>query len=245
MERKQEHLIEALNQVEQFLETNGEAMTQVITSAARENFSASRERLVQHMKAQDGFARDTRSSVAIKRTLRDQLLEDHIRPIGVVARAELRHVQALAGLTVPSGKARFGSLVAAGYGMAQSARPYEATFLAAGLPADFIAQLVRATDALQEALTTRGEARALRVEATVGLAEESRVARNALRVLDVLVRRAIKDPVRRARWANVSRVATAAIAPREPDQTTGSESTDTIRTNALPGDEPAGVPVAA
>jgi len=222
MKKTQEHLIEALDRVEQYLDSNPDLASQVITSEARENFSASRRRLTEYMKSQDTLFRDTIASVRTKAALRKTLLDDHIRPICTIARRKLRHVRELAGFIPPKTKARYGSIVAAGYGMAESARQFEQVFRAAGLPADFIEQLVRATDALKAALTTKGDANARKMKATAGMTEESRVARDTLQVLDVLVRRTVKDPVQRAHWAAVSRVASAAFAPPRTDQTTGS-----------------------
>jgi hypothetical protein len=227
VKRTQEHLIDALDRVEQDLASNPD-LASAITPEARENFSVSRRRLTEYMKSQDTLVRTTIASVQTKATLRNTLIEDHIRPICIIARRKLRHVRELAGFTAPRARARYGSIVAAGYGIAESARQFEQVFRAAGLPAGFIDQLVGATDALKNALITKGEANSRKMEATAGMTEESRVARDTLQVLDVLVRRTIKDPVQRARWASVSRVASAAF-PQTSDQTTGNDgSTGTI-----------------
>jgi len=162
--------------------------------------------MVERMKAQDAFARGARSGVVATETLKKQLLREHMQPISVVARTRLGEVGELGALTVSARCARLGSLVTAGYGMAEAARKYEQTFLTAGLPPDFIAQLVAMTDALREAMNAQSQLRAQRVQATTGLKEEARIARGALRVLDVLVRSKVKEKEVLARWRQLRRV---------------------------------------
>ena len=213
MKKEQEHLLEALARVEDFLDSNQAVMAPVITSKAHQNFSASRERLVEYMTAQVEHTRGTRAAAAVKRRLAAQLVRHHFRPIAVVARRELRAAEEFAALTQPRKRPRHVALVATGYGMARAAQVHEAVFLEAGLPADFLAQLARATEALEAGITAKGRVEALRVEATAGLAKEGRVARFALRLLDTLVRSAVReDDALIDRWGKVSRVAAVAIA---------------------------------
>ncbi len=213
MNKEQKHLLEAVDRVDRYLDENPQIMGPVVTAPARQNLSASHERLDGLMKKQLTWIDSARSTTETKRKLRQALVEDHMQPIGVVARARLRHVRELVGFTIPAAKASYGTLVAAGYGMAESARLYEATFLEAGLPADFIEKLLGATDALRDAANTKGQARALRIEATAALVEEARSARDALRVLDALVRKSIKDRSVLARWKAVSRVGPVPTSP--------------------------------
>ena len=211
MRRKQEQLIQALERVEQFLESHPEVMDAVITSAAKGVFSASRARLAQHMRLQEQFARALRNNTGVKRVLRNDLVREHLRPISVVARTRFPDAGEGATFRLPT-RATFLGSVAAGYGMAEAAKAHEQTFLAAGLPAGFIDRLVSATDLLKAALDTKGATNALRVEATAGLHKEGRVARNALRVLDALVRAAVRqDNALLDRWFAISRVARTAV----------------------------------
>ena len=223
MRRKQEQLIQALERVEQFLESHPEISDAVLTSAAQEMFSASRTRLTQHMRLQDAFARALRNNTGVKRVLRDDLVREHLRPISIVGRTRLPDAGEGAMFRLPPNKTSFLGVVAAGYGMAEAAKVHEQTFLAAGLPVDFIARLIAATDLLKGALDTKGATNALRVQATAGLQKEGRVARNALRVLDALVRAAVKqDNALLDRWVAVSRVArTAVLRPGVDDDVPG------------------------
>ena len=85
MQTKQGKLIEALNRVEQFLDKNGSAMEGVVTSTAHQQFTASRNRLVEHMTAQNEHARGIRNGVIAMRDLRDRLIQQHMRPIAILA----------------------------------------------------------------------------------------------------------------------------------------------------------------
>jgi hypothetical protein len=238
LDRKHEHLIEALARVEDFLGTNQAVMANVITSKAHQNFSSSRERLVEYMKTQAEHTRGMRSAVAVKRRLAARLVRNHFRRIGIVARKHLRAAEEFSALTPPRGRPRHVALVAAGHGMARAARVHEAALLEAGLPADFLEQLVAATDALEAGITARGRAESLRVEATAGLDNEARVARFALRLLDSLVRSAVaEDDALIDRWGKVSRIAAAAISTQTPSDGDGGPGGPSGG-----GDAPAGPP---
>jgi hypothetical protein len=235
MNRRSEHLIQALDRVEDYLAQNQDAMQEVVNAEARQYFSASRDRMVERMKAQDAFARGARSCAITTGMLKEQLVREHMFPISVVARTRLSTVAELKVLTVSWRIQRLGSLVTAGYGMAEEARKYEQTFLTAGLPPDFIARLVAQTDALRDAMNAQSQLRAQRVKATIGLGEEARVARGALRVLDVLVRSRVKEKEVLARWRQLRRVtARATGSTRIPEQadeinSAGSSPSGTVR----------------
>jgi hypothetical protein len=215
-------VIEALDRVEEFLVANRETVASAISSVAHQNFTASRDRMVEHMKVQNEHTRSLRSGAATKRALRDRLVQDHMRPISIVARAQLPTVGEFNALMLPLANKQFVAFVAAGYGMAKAAKVHEATFLAAGFDATFIDQLVAATDALKQATAESSQKGALRVGATEGLKTESAIARYNLRLLDAFIRRAIKDRVVLAQWRTIRRVAAAATAPKEVDEPSGS-----------------------
>jgi hypothetical protein len=118
--------------------------------------------------------------------------------------------------------------------MAEAARKYEPTFLTAGLPPDFIAQLVAATDALREAMNAQSQLRAQRVQATTGLVEEARIARGALRVLDVLVRSKVKEKEVLARWRQLRRVTAPVSGPRRTPES--AEETDSANGTVSPAE---------
>jgi hypothetical protein len=214
MQAQHAKLIEALEQVESFLVQNRDRLESVITSVQHENFSASRNLMVEYMTAQNSSLRNTRATTALKRSFRNQLIAQHMRPIAIIARAQLPDSAELNALTVPVGTRKFVDLVAAGYGMAKAASVHQETFLAAGLPQDFIEQLVKAADALKQAITEKGNTIGLRAKATEGLAKEARNARTSLRLLDTLIRAVVRDSTILAQWRTIRRGAVAATSAK-------------------------------
>ena len=207
MKREYGRILEALDAVEAFLGENPSRLGDAISSAAHRHLAASRERMRQHVTAQEASTRDHRDSAAIKRTLRQVLLRDHIRPIAAIGRALLPEVGELRAVHVPRGRASFAALIAASYGIAEVAKKHEAALVAAGRSPEFVAQLIAATDALADAVNVARRIRARRIEATKALDAEAKVARRSLGLLDTLVRAGVKtDEGLLARWMHVRRV---------------------------------------
>ena len=240
MNRQQTTLIDALDRVEDFIARNTGVMNAVITSVAHQNFSASRARMVEFMKEQNEHTRALRHGVTTLRKLRAQLVRKHLRPVSVVARAELPESTDLAALTIPWRTQQLGAIVAAAHGMARAAKTHEAAFLAAGLPEAFIEKLVAATEALKEAMNTRGRAAALAARATGGLRKEGRVARKTLRILDTLVRSAVEDDdVLVDQWQSISRVAVSATSTQAFGEEAGPGEDDPADSPSASGDQQA------
>jgi hypothetical protein len=232
---RHEMLIQTLDRVQNFLDKNREVMEGVITSAAHDRFSESRERMVEHMKTQDGQARSAHAGVETTRRLRTELIQMHIRPIAAVAKAELSDA-GIAALTVPRRRGSTVALVATGYGMAEVAREHEASLLAGGLPSGFIEELLAATDALRESLSARKQTVGVRVAATAGLSNEARVATTRLRVLDTLVRKAVREKPLLEAWKSVSRITSRAKTSTPLVDTGGTDSAAAVGTTEAPAE---------
>jgi hypothetical protein len=218
---RQEHgrILEALDAVEAFLGENTEALGDAVFAAAHRHLRASRERMAQHVTAQESFTRDHLDGVVGKQALREVLVRDHIRPIAAIGRALLPEVGELKALRVPVAKGSYVAIVAAAYGIADVAKKHEAALLAAGRPAGFIAELVAATDALRDAVNATRQVKGQRMEATAGLVAEAKVARRALGLVDTLVRASIKgDRALLARWTHIRRVTSGSTSG--PDRPT-------------------------
>jgi hypothetical protein len=90
--------------------------------------------------------------------------------------------------------------------MGKAAANYTPTFVAAGLPADFLAKLQAATDALSDSLALRGHTVSAGAGATAGLDAEAARGRKALKVLDSLVVPIIADDdALLAQWRSAKR----------------------------------------
>jgi len=213
MQRKDHRLFEALDRVDEFLDQNREVLGAVIPASAQENFRTSRTQLVDYLKAQDAFRRSTHTTVVAKRVLREELIRTHMIPLSIVSRTLRTTLEDVNAFRVPARTRPFAAFVVAGYGMADAAKQNEPALLAGGLASGFIDKLIAATDALRDAVNATSETNARRVEATAGLRKAGRIGRDAIRVLNALVRAAVKDDnTLLDRWTNISRVAAAATS---------------------------------
>jgi hypothetical protein len=80
------------------------------------------------------------------------------------------------------------------------------------------------------------------VEATTGLDTDGQMARKAMRVLDALVRRVVKDKSVLNRWRHIRRVTTAASSPTALDGPSSSRIESTETGGASENNEAAGIP---
>ena len=119
---------------------------------------------------------------------RRELLTFHLMPITRIEQAELASSPDISALSMPRGKLTAARPEAAARGMAQVSAPHAAIFIAAGLPADVIARLTAATDAVQASYDARVRRKGERRSATAGLARHLREGRQQLQILVGLLR---------------------------------------------------------
>jgi hypothetical protein len=246
-------VIDALDRVEEFLVRNGAVLGTAIGSAPHQHLSEIRARLRVKLTEQDARTRELEETVANRRVLQDQLLRDHLRPIAAVAQSLLPVIGDLGALRVPKGVRGTQAFLTAAYGMADAATRHEAALVAAGLPRDFIAQLVAAADGLRTASSGRGQIMSARVGTTRSIEDEARIARRGLRMLDALVRAAAKgDKSLLAQWRSVRRVTsssrpTATVTIPAGSETPGSENAASETSAPSGGDDASAgtLPIAA
>ena len=130
------------------------------------------------------------------------IFDRHMRPIVTIARAQVEpesDVGLPASLRMPVQPLGPTKVLVACDGMIESARRFEALFIANGLPADFLAQFVSARDALERVMGGRATQIGTHVATRVGLrvqllrrrnvgATQSQRSRNAVDRLDAIVR---------------------------------------------------------
>ena len=91
--------------------------------------------------------------------------------------------------------------------MGAAATPYASTFVAGGLPSDFLTQLNAAAAALDASLTTHGVTKTTRSGAATGLSSASARGRQAVNVLDSLVEPQLAgDATLLAQWRTAKRI---------------------------------------
>jgi hypothetical protein len=156
---------------------------------------------------QTGSALASQGVTLKQHTLRRALLRDHMAPISRIARSDLPQTPEIEPLKMPRGRPTIERLSAAAFGMAKAATPFAGVFIAAGLPADFVARLDAAADALVVFLSDRAQSRGKRSGATKGLKSQLASGRKIVRILDAFVKSALKDdPALLANWNAVKRV---------------------------------------
>jgi hypothetical protein len=206
MQISQGNTLAALRGVQAFLDAHSDVLSAAATSGARKKLDALVETLSDHATIQTGSILASKGATQKQYALRKALLEDHMAPIARIAAADLPQTPELTPLKMPRGRPSTETLHSAATGMAEAAQPYVAVFTAAGLPADFITQLVAAADAMLVPIDTRTQNRGKRNGATKGLKETVRSALKTVRVLDSFVRPVIKDdPALLATWDSVRR----------------------------------------
>jgi hypothetical protein len=238
MQTRQGAVLESLRNVETFLDEHAERLADVVDTGARRKLDELLAELETH--ASDQVADNLGAQGALNTTqmLHRRLRRWHMRPIARIARSDLPETTAIEPLKMPKGKPTAERLVAYAEGMAQAAAPFAGTFVAAGLPSDFIARLKTATNELRTAVNARVQHRGRQVGATTGLKQKLSSARRLVQVLDVFVETALDgDEPLLASWKIVKRVRRIASQPKTPvvvatSTTATTTSTATTATTA-------------
>lgn len=139
-----------------------------------------------------------------------RLVDRHMRPIVTIARAQHGSdpdVRLPEALKLPRSGIGVMKLLAAAEAMIKAAREFEPTFVAAGRPADFLAQFEAAIAGVNDVLSTRGTLLGTQIGAKKGLYVMLRRGRRAVDRLDAVVRVAFEsDPVALEKWRVAKRV---------------------------------------
>ena len=207
MQSVQGNMLQSLRTVQAFLEENAARLTDVVNTGARQRLDNAIAELTVHVSDQTGSALASQGATLKQHTLRRALLRDHMAPISRIARADLPQTPKIEPLKMPRGRPTAEKLSAAAYGMAKAASPFAGVFIAAGLPADFVARLEAAAGALVDSLSDRAQSRGKRSGATKGLKSQLAGGRKIVHILDAFVKSALKDdPALLANWNTVKRV---------------------------------------
>ncbi len=217
MQTEQGTMLNSLRTVQAFLDENAGRLAGVASTGARRKLDETVAQLAGHVTDQDGQTIAARGATKRQKALRVALVRDHMAPISYIAKAELPNVPELQSLRLPKGQPTSARLAAAAKGMAAAATPHADVFIAVGLPADFVAQLNSAADALLTSLSDRAVSRGRVKGATTGLKAQLAAGRRVVHILDAFVKSVAKDDaVLLANWKLVKRV------PRTPGRVAGS-----------------------
>lgn len=217
MRTVQGSMLQSLRTVDAFLEEHADKLAGVVSSGSRQKLNDAIAELQSHAAEQTGSGLASQGATRKQLALRKALLRDHMAPIARIAKADLPQTPEIEPLRMPKGRPSIEKLAAAAYGMANAAAPFIGVFTTAGLPADFIAQLGNAADALVLSLSERSQSRGRQSGATKGLKSMLSAGRRIVHVLDAFVKSALKDdPALLANWNSVKRVQLVAVRPATP-----------------------------
>ena len=170
MNSKQRGTFDTLGNAQRFLDQHADRLGGVATNGGRKKLDVIAVALGSHRSDQSEGAMSAQTLVRTKVTARRALLQDHLGAIAAIARAELPHTPELAVVRrMPNASARVNTLLSRAEDVAKAVQPFADTFVANGLPADFLAQLVRATHSVSEIASTHTDSRVKVVAASSGI----------------------------------------------------------------------------
>jgi hypothetical protein len=203
-----------LHGIMSFLNDNPE-FASLKESTARKNIEAAAATIDALGAEQKNSAVTGKTETAAQRDLRLALRKYHMEAI--VNAAEMANLSGddLSALQMPTSRLSVPQLIKAAHGMSKAATTYAPALIAAGLSADFVAQLDAATAALEAAHGGQTAQVNRRVTATAGLKAAARQAAKAIKVLDPQVKKlAGKNQALLAGWRSAKRVTAKPGLPR-------------------------------
>lgn len=137
--------------------------------------------------------------------LRDAL-EDAMRDISEMWKPMAKHYDnAVNKFQLPYGSDRL--LIATARSFAEEAEPFEAAFIARGMKANFIADLIAKTDAFAAAVTESENAKGERVGVNAGFKTPIELCKDAVEDIAPVVKMHFRaDPIKLAEWLRASHV---------------------------------------
>lgn len=217
MQTKQGVVLESLRAVNEFLNETADQLGDVVRTGVRRKLAEVLAALDTHATDQAAGSFVVQGATHQKYVLARRLRRRHMTPIARIARVELPRTPELAPLKMPKGRPTPERLIAHAEGMAQAAAPFAETFIAAGLPPDFVARLGAATSELRACVADRTLNRGKQSGATVGLKQQLSNARKLVHVLDAFVQAALEDNESLlAGWNAVKHVRKIASQPKTP-----------------------------
>src|SRR5665213_766851 len=193
MKTTQGNTMASLRNVQGFLQSNAAALASVVATPTAQRLDTAIVTLTGHASDQNMKLIEAKGSTQTQEALRSELLKFHITPINRIARLELGNTPELLPFLMPRGRQPIEKLKGCADGMAAAAEKYSATFIGAGLPADFIAQLNAVSTAMVQAQSSRAQTSAERKGATTSLQSMLTVGRKIVHVLDPLVQKVVHN----------------------------------------------------
>jgi hypothetical protein len=217
--------VQSLRRSKTFLDEHPDVAGALNTTNAKRQLDASVVRLGTTVVEQGTRSRETRGEGRRRKQLERELRVDHMSLIAEFARAQLTGSPNFAALTPAANKMVGERLANSALSMADAAEPYAAQFTEAQFPADFLAELRSAAQAVLGSIDAKAKQQGQRAGATKGIDGAVRQGRAAVRALNPVIRRALKsDEALHAEWRSASRVVKMAVRSPGSTETTTPEA---------------------
>ncbi len=178
---------------QQFLDEQAAILGAISTNAARIRLDAIISTVALHGDSKTEHKMSTKTLARTKSATRRALVADHLSPIAAVARAVLAETPELTVVrTVPPISMSNEALLRHAAEVIKVVTPYTTHLIAAGLPSDFQAGLDTARQALDTATFNRATSLKRTQGASKGIREQLAAGRRQLRIIDRLVRVALR-----------------------------------------------------
>ena len=205
-----------LRRVQQFVDEFAVKLFAATAAAARKALDQLVEDMRVNEAAQASNTLNAKSQTAAQVVLRRELVQDHMRPVALIAAAHLRDVPEFKALQVPKFGVKAEVLVQNANAMAEAAKPYQEVFVGNGRPETFADDLVAAAEAVRASIDARGKSIATRAAARKGIEATATQAHAVLRFLDAQVKSAAADdPKILAAWKSAKRIGKGKVVPIE------------------------------
>ena len=212
MNQKQLLQAQSLRRSKVFLDDHPDVAGALNSTNAKRQLDASVARLGPTVVEQGTRTRQTRGEGGRRRQLERELRLDHMSPIAEFARAQLTGSPNFAALTPAASKLVGERLALSALSMADAAEPYAAQFVEAQFPADFLVQLRSAAQDVVGSIDMKAKQQGQRAGATKAIDSAVRQGRAAVRALNPVLRRALRnDEALHAEWRVARRVVKPAV----------------------------------
>lgn len=187
MQHRQKQVIESFQRVQGFLVTHPLPPPRDYGEPGA-LLDAAVNRLLEHGRDQVSGQRLKRASRESEQTLARRLRRLHLKPITLIAQAQLSGSPGVdEALRMPPYKLPTTKLITVARAFRGAVAPYEEIFIRSGRPADFLAQLDAAIEAVQEAFDEKASRVGLQVAGSAGLTAELAWGRRVVKMLDAIV----------------------------------------------------------
>ena len=187
MRQEQQKKLDSLIRAQDFLAKNPELVGSIATSAVAKQIDEAVAQLRQHITSQGATKYVVEGQTGRIRGMAKNLVRSHLGPIAKFARVTLKGVPEYATLAKTARENLPKALVSHAYAVVEAATPYIETMTAAGFPADTIAQLLAATNELNDAIVKREPLAAGRVQSTEAIAKLIELGRDGVRKIDAVL----------------------------------------------------------